>query len=210
MPNLQLSIDNPPYHQVRGHAEEHDHERGRAKVDRTGLSMKATRERLSIVAPMANSQSIFGRFRLTHSRNPPLNLPSHITLVSGLSVDQEGRADLIDQIGSRCSSIRRFDVLLSRIDRFPTAEVLYLAPTSSEELAELTRAVTTALPSVDRPSVMPIFHVTVAHQPSDMAAAELELASLAAELPIREWVEHVDIYSRRGDDWNLEGSVPLR
>jgi 2'-5' RNA ligase len=168
------------------------------------------RERPSIVAPMARSQSIFGRFRLAHSRNPPMNLPAHMTLASGLSVDQARRRDLIDQIGLRCAAIQRFEVLLSRIDRFPTAEVLYLAPTSGDQLAELTRAVVSALPSDDRPTVAPVFHVTVAHRPSDMAAAELELASLAAALPISERVECVEIYSRSGEDWKWEGSTPLR
>lgn len=163
----------------------------------------------ALVVLLPAADAVVQGWRAEHDDAAARGVPAHVTVLFPFlppeRIDDEG----LDELQAIFKARRAFDVKFGSCGRF--TDLLYLAPEPAEPFRALTRAVTARWPEAPPyggayDEVVP--HLTVANGVDDAAMDAVE-AELSPRLPVRERVEHVELFTFDGATWRSRRRFPL-
>ena len=170
------------------------------------------RARCAVVIEFPALDGVLDPYRIRLDPSRALGVPAHVTLLYPFLPPQRLDESAWRLLGEAVSGVPPFDVVFSDTDWFGR-DVLWLAPTPSEPLSELTARICAAFPAlapygggVDDP----VPHLTIADRAgtADMEAAD---AAVKALLPLAARVGQVSVLAgtRAPDSWGTVGRLSL-
>jgi 2'-5' RNA ligase len=166
--------------------------------------------RSAVVVTIAEAEPIVGGWRLQHTADGALGMPSHVTLLFPFVPVARLTEGVQERLASVLATTPAFDVVFPRTARFPLT--LYLAPEPAEPFARLTEAIAAEWPEHppyegEFETVVP--HLTVAES-GDGALLDRIAAEVESRLPIQARVREGKLYSEgAGGRWRERRRLPL-
>jgi 2'-5' RNA ligase len=155
-----------------------------------------------LLAPVEEAEPVVKRWREEFDETAAEGIPAHIPVLFPF-VDREELDDqVLGAVGEVLSRHRAIDFRLSEVRGFPDGNV-YLSPDPEAPFRRLTEAIWKRWP--DHPPYEGRFdeiipHLTVAIEPPEQRAAEIE-RSLRAALPISAHVSRVELLTYEPGRW---------
>jgi 2'-5' RNA ligase len=166
--------------------------------------------RTAVLVHVPEAEPVVGDWRLQHTRDAPLGIPAHVTLLfPWVPVDELG-GEAETRLARILGETEPFDVTFARTARFP--EVLYLEPGPAERFAALTAAIAAEWPEHPpyegaHENVIP--HLTVA-EGDDESLFERIRAEVEPQLPLETRITEARIYGENAAGrWHERSRLPL-
>lgn len=140
----------------------------------------------AVIVPVPEVEPVVGGFRSELDRTASWGVPAHVTVVYPFRSPGLLDLDDLDKLRAVVSSVRRFEVVFTRV-RWFGEDVVWLAPEPDAGFRELIDAVVAAFP--DHPPYGGAFGASIPHLTLGAHTARDELrraaCAVAARLPVR-------------------------
>jgi hypothetical protein len=170
-------------------------------------------EESALVILVPEAEDLVGKYRIQYDHAASQGVPAHITLLWPFISPTEITIEDHKKLTKLFSVFPCFDFALLELKRFP--QVLYLAPSPTEKIVGLVRAIFLTFPMY--PPYGGLFadinpHLTIAQSENNQLLEKLqEEIGVEAKpiLPIYKKVSTVSLLEKRGDLWTNTTNFPL-